>query len=245
MSRSRSEGLHTILTSSSSISYIRKVYAWLLVGVALCAGSATMALRLGVPVQTTFDHETVTVPPLVAAIVEHVWLASGLFLLLVVAAAFARQARGMLIPLYVLFTSFTGLFIGPSIFLAQLSASQGGTLSGHPLRDALILTATTFGGLTAYVMASGKDFSSWRSFLVSGLWVLIGALFLSIFMASNAMNLAISSVAVLLFAGFIVFDTSIIMKKSDQDEPISDALNLFLDLLNMFLHLLRILSAKK
>lgn len=235
----------TYRESTETLAYVRKVYAWLLFGVALCSGAAGLALNVGTPVETTFEKQTVTVPPIVAAVIEHPMAAGFLFIGLALAAAFARRAQGMMVPLYVFFTAFSGIFIGPAIFVAQLTASKGHTLSGHPLRDALILTFMAFGSLTGYVFASRKDFSSWGSFLMTGLWVLIGAMFLAIFLGSNALNLAISSIAVLLFAGFMVFDTWAILNKSDYDDPIGDALNLFLDLLNMFINLLSILSSKK
>lgn len=235
----------TYFEASEKLSHVRKVYAWLLFGVVLTCGTAVATLNVGDPVTTTFDKMTVSVPPLVAAVIEHPYVATFLFLGLAMASVVARRAKSAQVPLYVFFTLFTGIFIGPTIFIAQLAASEGHTISGHPLRDALALTGLTFGGLTGYVFVSKRDFSAWGSFLMTGLWVLIGAMFLAIFLGSSALNLAISSVAVLLFAGFMVFDTWRVLNASDYDDPIGDALNLYLDLLNLFAHLLRILASKK
>jgi FtsH-binding integral membrane protein len=235
----------TYFEASDKLTHVRKVYAWLLAGVALTCVGATATLNLGTPIETTFNKHTVTVPPVVAIVVKHPILASFLFLGLALASGVARRTKSFQISFYVFFTAFTGVFIGPSIFVAQLAAAEGNTISGHPLRDALVLTGMTFGGLTGYVFLSKKDFSAWGSFLMTGLWVVIGAMFLSLFFGSTAFSLAISSVAVLLFAGFMVFDTWKVLNASDYDDAIGDAMNLFLDLLNFFVNLLRILGAAK
>lgn len=235
----------TYFEASDKLSHVRKVYAWLLAGVGLTCVSATAALNMGTPIETTFNKHVATVPPLVAIVCEHPMLAGFLFLGLALASGIARKTKQFQIAFYAFFTAFSGVFIGPSIYVAQLAAAEGNTISGHPLRDALILTGLTFGSLTGYVFASKKDFSAWGSFLMTGLWVVIGAMFLSLFFGSTAFSLAISSVAVLLFAGFMVFDTWKVLNASDYDDPISDAMNLYLDLLNFFVNLLRILGASK
>jgi len=135
------------------------------------------------------------------------------------------------------------LFIGPSLFIAQLKATSGNTLSSNPVRDAGVLTIVSFIGLTIYAARSKRDFSTWGAALNTGLWVLIGAMILNIFVGSSVVGLAISSVAVLVFAGYIIYDTHSILRMSRGDDALGDALNLFLDVLNLFLHLLRILSS--
>lgn len=230
-------------SESSPLAYVRQVYAWLFVGVLITIGAAWGALNIGVPVTVTIDKQLVSVPPLVAAIVQHPMAAGLLFLALVVMAGISRKLKGLNAVAFLGTTAFSGVFIGPAVFAANLKASMGNTLSSHPVRDAGILTVLAFTGLTGYVFASKRDFSAWGSVLMTGLMVLIGAMFLSIFVGSNALSLAISSVAVLLFAGFIVFDTWRILNVSERDDAIGDALNMYLNVLNIFLSLIRIFGS--
>ena len=66
-----------------------------------------------------------------------------------------------------LFNAVMGVAIAPIIYM--YTRTQPGIVG-----QAGILTLITFGILTAYACVSRRDFSAWGSFLVVGLWVLIG-----------------------------------------------------------------------
>src|SRR5438105_12353915 len=76
------------------------------------------------------------------------------------------------------------------------------------ITEAAGLTIGAFGILTLYAFVSRRDFSAWGSFLIVGLWVLIGTMLLNFFFQNAAIDLWLASVAVLLFSGLLVFDTS-------------------------------------
>jgi modulator of FtsH protease len=65
------------------------------------------------------------------------------------------------------------------------------------------------------------------------------------FLHSSALSLAVASVSVLLFSGYILYDTSRILRAGEEDDAVGAALRLFLDVVNLFLALLRILSASR
>ena len=50
---------------------------------------------------------------------------------------------------------------------------------------------------------------------------------------------------ILLFCGFIVYDTQKVLQKSNGEDAIGDALNLFLDVFNIFIRLLNITSSTR
>jgi FtsH-binding integral membrane protein len=143
------------------------------------------------------------------------------------------------------FTFFAGLFVAPSLFLAQYLASRGGTLDASPVRDAFLLAAAAFVGLTSYVLVARRDFSFLRAGLSMGLWVVIGASLLGVLLRSTTLGLAVASAGVLLFCGFILFDTSRLLRATDERDPVGAALRLFLDVMNLFLFLVRILSSPR
>ncbi|MGH7329418.1 MAG: Bax inhibitor-1/YccA family protein, partial [Polyangiaceae bacterium] len=188
---------------------------------------------------------TIALPPIVAFGVEHWILTFILYIGAFFAASSVRRIPGVNVAALFGYTFVTGLFIAPSIFFAMLLASQGATLDPSPVRDAFLLTGAAFTGLTGYVFVTKKDFSYLGASLSIGLWVVLGAIILSMFLHSAVLELAIASVGVLLFAGYILYDTSRILQDRDEREPVGSALRLFLDVVNMFLFLLRILSSAR
>ena len=80
-------------------------------------------------------------------------------------------------------------------------------------------------------------------FLMTGLIVLVvGGLLNMFFIQSGMMHFVMSGASVLLFSGFILYDTSNIMRYYATDEHVSATLALYLDVLNLFIALLSILG---
>ena len=228
-----------------ALPFLRRVYLLFTGGVWFAVVGALLALYAGHPIPVRDGGGVVaSVPPLVAFGMQH-WIVMmlvyfGAFL----AASFARHIKGLNILALFGYAFITGLFIAPSVFIAQAMASAGHTLDPSPVRDAFLLTAAAFVGLSGYTLVSRKDFSNLGAALTIGLFVLIGASLLGFFVHAAAFQLAVASVGVLLFAGYILYDTSRIMREGERD-AVGAALRLFLDILNMFLLLLRILSSSR
>jgi FtsH-binding integral membrane protein len=110
------------------------------------------------------------------------------------------------------------------------------------------VTAAAFGGLSLYGYTTKKDLSGWGSFLIMGVIGIIIAMVVNIFVASSALQFAISVIGVLVFAGLTAYDTQQIKETyyaADSElvagqKAIIGALNLYLDFLNMFLFLLQL-----
>jgi len=137
---------------------------------------------------------------------------------------------------FILLTSFTLLesfAIGISIsFYDQTIVLQ-----------ALLITLGVFLGLTLFTMQSKYDFSGMGPFLFAGLLVMMMSGFVSIiFPFSRTIDLVYAVGGCLLFSGYIVYDTSLIMKKLSPDEYIMGAISLYLDFINLFLSILRVLN---
>ena len=97
-----------------------------------------------------------------------------------------------------------------------------------------------------YVVFSKKDFSFMSGFLMVGLiTVIIGSLLNMFLFQSPMMHFMMSGVGVILFSGFILYDTSNIMRYYATDEYISATLALYLDILNLFTALLSILGLSR
>ena len=148
-------------------------------------------------------------------------------------ASFAARKPGLNIIALFSFTTVSGLTLGPMLMRV------GPTIAV----EAFALTAITFVSLSLYVVISKKDFSFMSGFLMAGLIVLVvGGLLNIFFIQSGMMHFVMSGASVLLFSGFILYDTSNILRYYGTDEHVSATLALYLDVLNLFIALLSILG---
>ncbi|MGR6432906.1 Bax inhibitor-1/YccA family protein [Rhizobium sp. PAMB 3182] len=131
-----------------------------------------------------------------------------------------------------------------SIFLVYTGAS---------LTQTFFVAAASFGALSLYGYTTKRDLSAMGSFLVMGLFGLIIASLVNLFLASSALDFAISVIGVLIFAGLTAWDTQKIKEnyfEADGNEVASKkavmgALTLYLDFINLFLFLLRFMGDRR
>jgi FtsH-binding integral membrane protein len=137
------------------------------------------------------------------------------------------------------FAAVMGLSLG-SIFLVYTTAS---------ITQVLFITAASFGALSLYGYTTKRSLSAMGSFLVMGLFGLIIASLVNLFMQSGALQFAISVVGVLIFAGLTAWDTQKLKEQYDYvssdstmmaKASVMGALTLYLDFINMFQFLLAI-----
>jgi hypothetical protein len=112
--------------------------------------------------------------------------------------------------------------------------------------QAVILTAGIFIGLTLFACQTKYDFTSWMPYLFGGLWALIMFGFVAMFFPySSTTELIYGLLAALVFSGYILVDTQLIMRHYHVEEEIAAAISLYLDVINLFLAILRILNSQQ
>jgi FtsH-binding integral membrane protein len=112
--------------------------------------------------------------------------------------------------------------------------------------EALILTLGIFVALTLFACQTKYDFTSWMPYLFGGLWALILFGFMAAFFPYNSTaELAYGGVAALIFSGYILVDTQLVMRHYNVEEEIAAAISLYLDIINLFLAILRILNSQQ
>ena len=100
-----------------------------------------------------------------------------------------------------------------------------------------------------------KDISAWGSFLIMGVIGLIIASVVNMFLGSGIVQMAISALGVLIFAGLTAYDTQKIKNTylehahhGDSEwlakSAIMGALNLYLDFVNLFMFLLSFMGSR-
>ena len=90
--------------------------------------------------------------------------------------------------------------------------------------------------------------TGWGSFLIMGLFGIIIASIVNIWLASPAMDFMVSIIGVLIFAGLTAYDTQRIKRMYYEGDSagvmtkkaVMGALSLYLDFINMFLMMLRL-----
>lgn len=122
------------------------------------------------------------------------------------------------------------------------------------ITQTFFVTAAAFGALSLYGYTTKRDLSAMGSFLIMGLFGLIIAMVVNLFLQSTAMQFAISVIGVLIFAGLTAWDTQRIKGMYDyvaNDETmmgrtaIMGALSLYLNFINMFMFLLQFLGNRE
>src|SRR5229473_2266655 len=124
-----------------------------------------------------------------------------------------------------------------------------------PLKWLFILTAATFGALSLYGYTTRRDLTGMGSFLIMGLFGIIIASLVNLFLASSMLQFIVSVVGVLVFAGLTAWDTQRL--KNDyiygyasqggdvaERAAITGALSLYLNFINLFTLLLQLLGQR-
>jgi uncharacterized protein len=116
-----------------------------------------------------------------------------------------------------------------------------------------LISAAAFGALSLYGYTTQRSLDAMGSFLVMGLFGLIIASLVNIFLKSSGLDWALSVMGLLIFAGLTAWDTQKIKEFYDPMDDgtvagrkaVMGALSLYLDFINMFMFLLRFMGDRR
>lgn len=112
--------------------------------------------------------------------------------------------------------------------------------------EALGLTLGIFIGLTLFACQTKYDFTSWMPYLFGGLWSLILFGFMAMFFQhGSTVELIYGGLGAIIFCGYILVDTQLVIRHHHVEEEIAAAMSLYLDIINLFLFILRILNSQQ
>jgi modulator of FtsH protease len=146
------------------------------------------------------------------------------------------QNSGWALPLVFALTGFMGYTLGP--LLTQTLSLPGGA---QTVVTALAATGATFVALSAYVLATKRDFSFMGGFLFAGLVVALMLAVGAMFFQMPGLALAVSGLIALLSVGLILFETSRIVNGGETNYVLA-TVSLFVSLFNLFTSLLSLLG---
>jgi len=152
--------------------------------------------------------------------------------------------------------SFASAQISFGVFAALMGLSLSSiflVFTGESIAKVFFITAASFGALSLYGYTTKKDLSGMGTFLMMGLFGIIIASIVNIFLASPMMQFVISIGGVLVFAGLTAYDTQNIknmyneLDSSDSagKKAIFGALQLYLDFINLFVFLLQLFGNRE
>lgn len=172
------------------------------------------------------------------------FMLAPLGILLVMSFAQNKLSTPVMQVLYWLMVACFGVSMS-TVFLAYTDAS---------VVRVFMITAASFAGLSLFGYTTKKNLSGMGSFLMMGLIGLIIASVVNIFMESSMMQMVISVVGVLIFAGLTAFDTqriksTYIQHRMEGDvavrSAIFDAVALYLNFINLFFMLMHLLGDRE
>jgi len=145
--------------------------------------------------------------------------------------------------LFWLYSGLMGLSLA-SVFLV---------FTGESVARVFFITAGTFAAMSLYGYTTRRDLSQFGSFLMMGLIGIILASLVNIFLASSALQFAISVIGVVVFVGLTAWDTQRIKEMYVEyddgqiagKKAIMGALTLYLDFINLFMMLIQLLGVRR
>jgi FtsH-binding integral membrane protein len=227
-------------------SYMLRIYNYMSIGLAITGLAALgvymaavtsdpsgAAAKIGSAFLTPFGYAMFVSP------LKWLFMLAPLAMVFAISAGLSRFKPATTQMLFWIFSALMGISLS-SIFLVYTHTS---------------ITAASFGALSLYGYTTKRDMTGMGSFLIMGLFGVVIASLVNIFLASSALQFAVSVVGVLVFAGLTAWDTQRL--KNDyiygyasqggdiaERAAISGALSLYLNFINLFTLLLQLLGQR-
>jgi uncharacterized protein len=224
------EAMGSVAVDQGLRSHMLKVYNYMASGVLLTGIVALLFAQSGMAAQ-------VLGTPL-----RYLLMFAPLGFIMVMSFGMNKLSTSALQALFFAFATVMGLSMA-SIFLV---------FSGESIARTFFVTAASFAGLSLFGYTTKKDLTGWGSFLIMGVVGLFLASIVNLFLGSSTLQLVVSFLGVLIFAGLTAYDTQRIKSEylhfagheSLGKLAIMGALNLYLDFVNMFQFLLSFMGSR-
>jgi FtsH-binding integral membrane protein len=133
-----------------------------------------------------------------------------------------------------------GLILQPLLWVAILRFGATGGLS--VIAQATVVTIAIFVGLTLTVFITKKDFSFLRGALVIASFAALGVILASMLFGFS-LGALFAGILVLVMAGFILYQTSLVLKDFPPTAYVAAALMLFSTIATLFWYVLQLLMS--
>ncbi|MGZ3427470.1 MAG: Bax inhibitor-1/YccA family protein [Polyangia bacterium] len=220
--------------AAEQAAFMRKVYAIMAFGLGATGLTALVVANSATALKLIFGTPGVFYALLIGELIM-VWSF----------AALARRLSAVgAAALFYIYAIMNGLTLSV-VFLVYTQGSIASTF---------FVTAGTFAAMSGFGYVTKRDLTSMGSFMMMGLFGLIIASIVNLFLGSPMLYWGITFFGVLVFVGLTAYDTQKIKELNvignagtdeDHKEAIHGALILYLDFVNLFLYLLRLLGRRR
>ena len=216
--------------------YMLRIYNLMALGLAITGVAAFLAFQLAVSDgQLTAFGQAIYASPL-----KWVIMLAPLGLVFFMSFRIHTMSVAAAQTTFWIYAGLMGLSLS-SIFLV---------FTGQSIVQTFFVTAAAFGALSLYGYNTKRDLSAMGAFLVMGVFGLIIAMVVNIFLGSSALQFAISVMGVLIFSGLTAWDTQKLKEMYFEGDDaavagrkaIMGALTLYLDFINLFMFLLQFMG---
>jgi FtsH-binding integral membrane protein len=222
----------TFQVAADSNAFLRKVYAFMAAGLFATALTATAVA----------SSDTLLLAIRSNPILFYGLMFAELGMVIAFSALVHRLSAAVAGALFFGYAVLNGVTLS-ILFLAYTASSIGSTF---------FVTAGTFGAISAYGYATKRDLSGLGSFAMMGLFGLIIASVVNIFLHSTMIYWLTTFVGVIVFTGLTAYDTQKLKRFAGAVSPgdqskvaLQGALMLYLDFINLFLMLLRLFGNRR
>ena len=211
--------------------FLRAVYGWMFVGLALTAAVAAVIASTPAIVQTLASNRLLFVGALLAELALVFYLSARVQKLTPNAAT-------------ILFLLYAGLN-GVTLSLIMLA------YTGSSIATTFVVTAGMFGALAVFGSTTKRSLAGAAQFFYMGLIGLVLASVLALFWHNEALQFLISVVGVIVFTGLTAWDAQRLKQMAAGPQAVSGsyaimgALSLYLNFINLFLMLLRFQGGRR
>ncbi|HXU87627.1 MAG TPA: Bax inhibitor-1/YccA family protein [Methylomirabilota bacterium] len=211
--------------------FLRAVYAWMFVGLAITAAIAAAIASTPVLVQTVVSNRWLFVGALVAE----------LGMVFYLSARVQKLTPNAATILFLLYAALNG------VTLSVLTLAY----SGSAIATTFAVTAGMFGALAVFGTRTKRSLASAGQFFYMGLIGLVLASLLGLFWHNDALDFLISVVGVIVFTGLTAWDAQRLKQMAAGPQAVSGsyaimgALSLYLNFINLFLILLRFQGGRR
>ena len=216
-------------SAAVGVAFLTQAFIWMFAGLLLTAGVS--ALVQGNTTLLDFAKHNLIL----------IFLAQ-LGLVVVISAGINRVPATVALGLFFVYAASLGLTVGLIVSL----------YTGESVTAAFLSASAIFGGAALYGAITKRSLAGLGGALTMGVFGLIGAMVVNLFLPNGTFGWLISIAGVLLFTVFTAYDVQriqtgalVAMTGSVEKAAVIGALRLYLDFVNLFLFLLRLMGGRR
>lgn len=208
-----------------------------------------MWMAFGLVISTLGAGWLLSQPQLFTTIIKNQWIFFGLIiaelgLVIWLSAAMMSMSAGLATILFLVYSFLNGITLSP-LFLVY---------TGGSIVTTFAVTAGTFFFFSLYGLTTKRDLTNMGGLLMMGLFGVILASVVNMFLKSSMLEWICTFVAIAVFMGLIAWDTQKLKAmhamgfsnpETEKKMVIFGALALYLDFINLFIQLLRIFGKRR